>query len=119
MASKYIQQFPVPENFPQLLNDLVKEIIRNQPAEIIEFSAMYFKCMQEGKVLDYPKKGKNIPCDFKTSVPVVRNTVENDSSDKSKQQFEKKPVEQKNKSIDKTEEKLPSKKIEPEKNTKN
>jgi hypothetical protein len=69
MASKYIQKFPVPEGFPEILHDLSKEILRNQPTDIIEFSALYFKCLQEGLVLDYKKKGKNIPCDYKPKVP--------------------------------------------------
>jgi len=69
MASKYIQKFPIPNNFPETLNDLAREILRNQPQDIIEFSALYFKCLQEGTVLDYNKKGGNIPNDFKVSVP--------------------------------------------------
>ena len=69
MASKYIQKFPVPEGFPEILHDLAKEILRNQPGDIIDFSAAYFKCLQEGLVLDYKKKGKNIPCDYKAKVP--------------------------------------------------
>ena len=69
MASKYIQKFPVPEGFPEILHDLSKEILRNQPEDIIEFSAYYFKCLQENLVLDYQKKGKNIPCDFQSTVP--------------------------------------------------
>lgn len=75
MASKYIQKFPVPQNFPEILHDLSKEILRNQPEDIIEFSAMYFKCAQEGLVLDYPKKGKNIPCDFKPTVPKIYTKI--------------------------------------------
>ena len=69
MASKYIQKFPIPEGFPEILHDLAKEILRNQPSDIIEFSALYFKCLQDKVILDYPRKGKNIPCDFKTTVP--------------------------------------------------
>ena len=71
MASKYIQKFPVPEGFPEILHDLAKEILRNQPADILDFSALYFKCLQEGTVLDYANRGQNIPCDFKTGVPKV------------------------------------------------
>jgi hypothetical protein len=71
MASKYIQKFPIPDGFPEIIHDLSKEILRNQPEDIIEFCALYFKCLQEGTVLDYSKKGKNIPCDFKTVVPSV------------------------------------------------
>lgn len=69
MASKYIQKFPIPTGFPEILNDFAKEILRNQPQDIIEFSAEYFKCLQEGTVLDYNKKGANLPNDFKVSVP--------------------------------------------------
>lgn len=75
MASKYIQKFPIPENFPEILHDLSKEILRNQPEDIIEFCAMYFKCAQEGLVLDYPRKGKNIPCDFKASIPKISTKI--------------------------------------------
>lgn len=71
MASKYIQKFPVPETFPEILHDLAKEILRNQPADILDFSALYFKCLQEGTVLDYANKGQNIPCDFKTEIPQI------------------------------------------------
>lgn len=69
MASKYIQKFPVPEGFSEILHDLAKEILRNQPEDIIDFSAQYFKCLQDGLLLDYQKKGKNIPCDFRPTVP--------------------------------------------------
>jgi hypothetical protein len=75
MASKYIQKFPIPENFPEILHDLSKEILRNQPEDIIEFCAMYFKCAQDGLVLDYPRKGKNIPCDFKPSIPKIYTKI--------------------------------------------
>lgn len=71
MASKYIQKFPVPEGFSEILHDLAKEILRNQPADILDFSALYFKCMQEGTVLDYANRGQNIPCDFKTGIPKI------------------------------------------------
>ena len=69
MASKYIQKFPIPDHFSEILSDLTREILRNQPQDIIDFSAQYFKCLQEGVVLDYDKKGANIPNDFKVSIP--------------------------------------------------
>lgn len=71
MASKYIQKFPTPDGFPEILSDLAKEVLRNQPADILEFCALYFKCLQEGTVLDYENRGQNIPCDFKTSTPKI------------------------------------------------
>jgi len=71
MASKYIQKYPIPEGFPEILHDLAKEILRNQPQDIMDFSALYFKCIQEETVLDYANRGQNIPCDFKTGVPKI------------------------------------------------
>lgn len=76
MASKYLQQYETPEGFEELLHDFIKEVLRNQPEDLIEFAALYFKCVQEviiifyqQQVLDYPKRGQNIPCDFKPTVP--------------------------------------------------
>lgn len=76
MASKYIQKFPIPQDFPNILHDLAKEILRYQPDDIVEFCALYFKCLQEGKELDYTKKGQNIPCDFKNVTPGVKSNKE-------------------------------------------
>jgi len=75
MASKYIQKFPTPEGFPEILSDLAKEVLRNQPGDILEFCALYFQCLQEGTVLDYANRGQNIPCDFKTSTPTLSERV--------------------------------------------
>ena len=76
MASKYIQKFPIPEGFNDILHDLAKEVLRYQPEDIIEFCASYFKCLQEGKELDYSRKGTNIPCDFKNVIPGIRSDTE-------------------------------------------
>ncbi len=47
MASKYLQKFPVPNGFPQVLHDFAKEILRDQPKDIIEYGYMYFKALEE------------------------------------------------------------------------
>lgn len=75
MASKYIQKFPTPEGFPEILSDLAKEVLRNQPSDILEFCALYFKCLQEGTELNYQNKGQNIPCDFKNSTPQITERI--------------------------------------------
>merc|ERR1711935_517667 len=49
MASSYQQKFPVPDGFPELLHDLMKAILREQPADIVEYSYQFFKNMSEGK----------------------------------------------------------------------
>ena len=45
MASKYLQKYPVPEDFPDLLHDFAREVLRDQPDNIYEYGALYFKSM--------------------------------------------------------------------------
>ena len=61
MASKYLKKFPVPEKFPEILHDFAREILRDQPEDIIDYGHEYFKAKDEGLDFDYPKKGKKIP----------------------------------------------------------
>jgi Regulatory subunit of type II PKA R-subunit len=44
MASRYLQDYPIPPEFPVIIRELAKEILRLQPQNIIEFSAKYFRC---------------------------------------------------------------------------
>jgi len=48
MASKYLQKFPVPEGFQEILADLTRSILRDQPPNIIEYSASYFEKLEKG-----------------------------------------------------------------------
>ena len=65
MASKYLKKFPVPQKFNEILHDFAREILRNQPEDIIDFGHEYFIAKDEGLELDTSKikKGKNIPPD--------------------------------------------------------
>ncbi len=45
MASKYLQKYPVPEDFPDLLHDFAREVLRDQPENIYEYGALYFRAM--------------------------------------------------------------------------
>ena len=47
MASKYLQKYPVPEDFPDLLHDFAREVLRDQPDDIYQYGAQYFKAMYE------------------------------------------------------------------------
>jgi hypothetical protein len=42
MSSKFSNKYPIPENFPQILHDFAKEVVRYQPKDIIDFSFQYF-----------------------------------------------------------------------------
>jgi len=63
MASKYRKKFALPEEFYPILEAYTREVLRDQPVDILEFSYLYFKSLEEGTLdqFDYPKKGENIP----------------------------------------------------------
>jgi len=48
MASSYQQKFPVPDGFPEILHDLMKAVLREQPSDIVEYSYQYFENMSKG-----------------------------------------------------------------------
>jgi len=56
MASKYIQKYPIPGEFPELLHDFAKEVLRDQPENIYEYGAAYFKAVEEVSKLSLPFK---------------------------------------------------------------
>ena len=47
MASKYRKKFELPEEFMGILEDYSREVLRDQPQDIIEFSYLYFKALEE------------------------------------------------------------------------
>ncbi len=53
MASKYLQKYPVPEDFPDLLHDFAREVLRDQPENIYEYGALYFKAMYMVRILTF------------------------------------------------------------------
>lgn len=63
MASKYRKKCSLPVEFYPILESYSREVLRDQPLDIIEYSYLYFKAMEEGTLdsFDYPKKGANIP----------------------------------------------------------
>ena len=65
MASKYIKKFKVPNNFENILSDFAKEILRNQPKDIIDFGIEYFKGLETNSKFDYKDKGENRPENYK------------------------------------------------------
>ena len=77
MSSKYLKKYAIPPGFQDLLSEFTKEILRNQPKDIIDFGVEYFKCLQQGLILDYAHKGVNIPCDFRPSVPKIPSSLKN------------------------------------------
>jgi hypothetical protein len=56
MASKYLQKYPVPAGFEQILHDFAREVLRDQPDNIIEYAASYFEMLEQGKKFEYESK---------------------------------------------------------------
>ena len=48
MASRYIQKYPIPNDFPLILKNFSREILRDQPTNIIEYAANYFEALEKG-----------------------------------------------------------------------
>jgi hypothetical protein len=48
MASKYLQEFPVPNGFMEILADFTREVLRVQPENIVEYGAKYFEMLEKG-----------------------------------------------------------------------
>ena len=67
MASKYRQKYELPQGFYNVLEDYSREVLRDQPQDILEFSYMYFKAMEE--------VSKSIPI-IKTTLNLLRKFFE-------------------------------------------
>ena len=61
MASKYLQTFPIPESFHSILEDFSREILREQPTNLVEFGALYFKAKEAGTVFEWDPTKSNMP----------------------------------------------------------
>ena len=47
MASKYRKKFEMPEGFYNILENYTREVLRDQPIDILEYSYLYFKHLDE------------------------------------------------------------------------
>lgn len=92
MASKYIKKFRVPEGFENLLNDFAREVLRNQPKDILDFGVQYFTALEKKQELDYAQKGENRPENYRRpknnepNIISVPNTLEMSHEDKRRYQ---------------------------------
>lgn len=78
MASKFIAKYPVPDDFPDLLHDFAREVLRDQPDNIYEYGAQYFKALYMvsitlSKWAQIMTELKN--CDFPPSILRGKHTI--------------------------------------------
>ena len=103
MASKYLKRFQVPNEFENILSDFAKEILRNQPKDIIQFGIEYFRGLENNIPLDYKDKGENRPENYKRpenqepNIINAPNNLEISQEDKSRLQRSMDKIERINK----------------------
>jgi hypothetical protein len=56
--SKYPNKYEIPEQFPEILSNFTREIVRNQPKDILDFAIKYFYNLEK-KMLSYPSINSN------------------------------------------------------------
>ena len=62
MTSKYSNKYLIPEEFPNILHDYAREVVRYMPKDILDFSIQYFYYLEKGLKLNYIEGGsKDIP----------------------------------------------------------
>lgn len=49
MSVSLLNKYPIPEAFPTILHDYIREVLRNSPEDILDFSVQYFASLQEKK----------------------------------------------------------------------
>ena len=47
MASKYVKNFTVPSDFPNILHDFASAVLKAQPEDIHEFGLAYFSALEQ------------------------------------------------------------------------
>jgi len=56
MATKYQQKFPIPEKFYDIIHDFAREVLRDQPDDILEYAAQYFEALRDGVQFQFESK---------------------------------------------------------------
>ena len=56
--SKYPNKYEIPEQFPKILSNFTREIVRNQPKDILDFAIRYFYNLEK-KMFPYPSINSN------------------------------------------------------------
>lgn len=86
MANKHLPHFSIPQDFNHILSDFTREILRDQPSDIIEYAAQYFETLAAGKEWKYSSK-TNVPSSNVRSsfTPQSRNPENKPSSQHSRE----------------------------------
>jgi len=76
MASQYLKRFPVPEDFREILEAFTREILREQPSDLVSFGAHYFHCKETGQAFEWhDPQPKPKPADYPVAGQPRRDEV--------------------------------------------
>ena len=98
MTSKLLNKFPIPENFPDTLHDFAKEVVREQPKDILDFAVEYFKALESGTPLDYGHKHEKLnSCDTNelATNPATKTNFNIKREEKPKEEIDNNSIEEK------------------------
>ena len=98
MTSKLLNKFPIPENFPDILHDFAKEVVREQPKDLLDFAVEYFKAMKNGTTLDYGhkhEKHNSIDTNDVATNPATKTIFDIRREDKPKEEINNNSIEEK------------------------
>ena len=74
MTSKLMNKFPIPENFPDILHDFAKEVVREQPKDMLDFAVEYFKALELGVPFQYGNITDKSICNETNDIATNPNT---------------------------------------------
>ena len=83
MATKYMNKYEIPEGFQETLNNFAREVIRNQPKDILDFGIQYFKGIEEK--IGENKKQTNVSIYNSEEKTSVNEEKDNNEDKKSKE----------------------------------
>ena len=75
MASKYRKKFELPEGFYEILESYSREVLRDQPLDIIEFSYMYFKALEEVSHQSISHRNNSKPPHHKSQASLMEKNI--------------------------------------------
>mmetsp|Transcript_101799 Transcript_101799/g.270849 ORF Transcript_101799/g.270849 Transcript_101799/m.270849 type:complete len:425 (-) Transcript_101799:101-1375(-) len=76
MSSKFAKQYRIPPEFPDILKDFSREVLRNQPANIHEFAAKYFDCLANGLPADAQGRQVNAEAEPDMSLEEIEGIIQ-------------------------------------------
>lgn len=69
-----MNKFSIPENFPEILHDFAKEVVREQPKDILDFAVEYFKALELSIPFQYGKITDRSICNETNDIATNPNT---------------------------------------------